>query len=71
MAFDPAWLSAEYLDESIDNSPSELSHGRGLRPKHLRGLLPVDGGMYHGKAPSMNPTERQWHTSRPGEQAKR
>ncbi|OBB42960.1 hypothetical protein A5755_33010 [Mycolicibacterium fortuitum] len=58
-------------DEPIDNSPSELSHGRGLRPKHLRGVLPVDGGMYHGKAPSMNPTGRQWHTSRPGQHTKR
>jgi hypothetical protein len=53
-------------DEPIDLSPSELSHGRDLRPRFLRGASPEEGGYYHGRSPSMNPG-RKWRTGYPGE----
>ena len=51
-------------DEKPDLSPSEFSHGRGLRPKHLWRASPDDGGMYSGKSPSMNP-RRKWRSGFP------
>ena len=46
------------FDDKPGYTPSEFSHGRGLRPKKLLHAPPDDGGMYAAKAPPM-PKERK------------
>lgn len=46
------WYPWGFFDKP-DLSPSEFSHGRGLRPKCLLHASPEDGGLYAAKCPPM------------------
>ena len=46
------WYPWGQFDEP-DLTPSEFSHGRGLRPKKLLCAPPEDGGLYAAKCPPM------------------
>lgn len=48
---------------------SELSHGAGLTPRHLRHAAPADGGMYAAKSPPMGPDrDTPWRSHPPARQ---
>jgi len=51
------WYPRGHFDKP-DNTPSEFSHGRGLRPKHLLCAPPDEGGLYAAKCPPMAPQDR-------------
>jgi hypothetical protein len=55
--------------DAIDNSPSEFSWGRGLRPKGCERQSPDEGGMYGGRSPSTNPNIKRRY-GHPGEQVR-
>lgn len=52
--------------------PSELGVAVGHVARLARsGLTPDDGGVYRGKAPSMNPKRAKWQTANPGRQIRK
>ena len=49
----PDWMFPWGFGDPPCNTPSEMSHGPGLRPKHLLHAPPDEGGLYAAKAPPM------------------
>jgi hypothetical protein len=59
----PGWFYPWGFFDKPNNTPSEFSHGPGLRPSHLLHAPPDCGGMYAAKCPPM-PREhkgKQWY----------
>lgn len=64
MSHSPFWCDGFY----DSGQPSELSHGAGLTPRHLRHAALEDGGMYAAKSPPMgSDRETPWRHHPPAQ----